>query len=311
MTQESSQPDLAIAGFWRRLGAFAIDGLILGLAGMLLGAINFDGLARLGMYGRLLGFIIALGYFGLFNSRFGEGQTPGKKLLGVRVVDAQGQCLGVSRSLLRYAVLGAPFFLNGLPLALPIVMSWLGYVLALLVFGVGLSIIYLYVFNRRTRQSLHDLVVGSYVVRVAEQVAPRPVPDVWHGHAVVVGLLVALSLLAPMLGQRLTGTSWAANLEPVQQAIAAQPHVRQTSVQKGWISSRGHTSHYLAATLGLDTSMVDDEDYARGIARIMAGHYPDVDTQDAVVVNLSYGYDLGIASGWRRHSYRYTPDELQ
>lgn len=311
MTQESSQPVLAIAGFWRRLGAFAIDGLILGLAGMLLGAISFDGLARLGMYGRLLGFIIALGYFGLFNSRFGEGQTPGKKLLGVRVVDAHGQCLGVLRSLLRYAVLGIPFFLNSLPLALPQLLSWLGYGLALLVFGAGFSIIYLYVFNRRTRQSLHDLVVGSYVVRVAEQAVPQPVPELWVGHAVVVGLLVALSLLTPMLGQRLTQSGWVAGLMPVQQALAVQPHVRQAVVQKSWFTSRGQTSHYLIASLGLDAAMVDDEEYARDIARTMARHYPEVDTQDAVVVTLVYGFDLGIASSWRRHTYRYAPDELQ
>ncbi|WP_199098535.1 RDD family protein [Dyella sp. ASV21] len=311
MMQEAGRPALVIASFWRRLGAFAIDALILGLGGLFIGALSFDGLARLGIYGRVLGFIIALGYFGLFNSRYGEGQTPGKKLLGLRVVDAGGQCIALPKSLLRYAVLGLPFFLNNLPLGQPQLESWWSYPLGIIVFGAGLSSIYLYIFNRRTRQSLHDLAVGTYVVRVADDQVPAPLSPVWRGHGVVVGLLIVLPVAAAMLGQRLMGSGWLADLTSVYQAVSVQPHVSRATVQKSFVSVNGRTSHYLVASLNLDASMVDDENYARDIARIMASKFPDVTSQNAVIVELVYGYDIGIASGRKSHRYSFKPEALQ
>ncbi|MFC5580503.1 RDD family protein [Rhodanobacter terrae] len=200
-------PDRKIAGFWRRLGALAIDLILLGIAGLILGALFFDPLARMGAYARLIGFAIALAYFGLCNSRIGGGQTLGKRWLGVRVVDAHDQLLSLPRSLLRYAVLGIPFFANGLPLDPTLAMSTpLGYLLALVVFGGMFAIVYLYIFNRRTRQSLHDLVVGSYVERFDGAARPVPFPVMWRGHLAVAALLAALALSAPVIASRFAQT---------------------------------------------------------------------------------------------------------
>lgn len=74
---------------------------MLGIVGMLLSALLFDTFARMGVYARLIGFAIALAYFGVLNSRIGGGQTLGKRWLGIRVVDAQGQLLSPPRALLR------------------------------------------------------------------------------------------------------------------------------------------------------------------------------------------------------------------
>jgi uncharacterized RDD family membrane protein YckC len=60
----------------------------------------------MGAYARLIGFAIALAYFGICKSRIGGGQTLGKRWLDVRVVDAHDQLLSLPRSLLGYAVLG-------------------------------------------------------------------------------------------------------------------------------------------------------------------------------------------------------------
>lgn len=176
-------PDRKIAGFWRRLGAFVIDLVLLGIAGMIFGALLFDTLARMGAYARLIGFAIALAYFGICNSRIGDGQTLGKRWLGVRGVDAHDQLLSLPRSLLRYAVLGIPFFANGLPVDPKLAMSTsLGYLLAFVVFGGIFALVYFYIFNRRTRQSLHDLVVGSYVERFDGAGRSVPFPVMWRGH---------------------------------------------------------------------------------------------------------------------------------
>lgn len=311
MTQEAGQPALDIAGFWRRIGAFAIDGLILGVAGLIVGGMLFEPFARLGIYGRLLGFVIALGYFGFFNSNFLGGQTPGKKMLGLRVVNAQGQLISLPRSLARSAVLGVPFFLNNLPINMEMATSWVAYLLSLIVFGAGLSIVYLYVFNRRTRQSLHDLAVGSYVVRIAPEELSKPVLAVWQGHWVVVGLLVVLSLGGPAVGSVLMKGQLLADVWPVYQAVSVQPHVTHALIGKNTVWANGSKSHYLSASLRLDQSRVDDQDYAQSLARVMAKNFPAYTSEDAVVVELVYGYDIGIASGWKKHRYSFKPEELK
>jgi uncharacterized RDD family membrane protein YckC len=271
----------------------------------------------MGAYARLIGFAIALAYFGLCNSRIGGGQTLGKRWLGVRVVDGHDQLLSLPRSLLRYAVLGIPFFANGLPLSPTLVMSTpLGYLLALVVFGGMFAIIYLYIFNRRTRQSLHDLVMGSYVERFDRAAQPVPFPIMWRGHVAVVAVLAAIALSAPAVASRFTQTQTFAGMLPLYQTLSSQPHVMTaqvtTQVAHGWSSTNGgHTTHSLQSSLRLDAPMTEDGDMARRIAQLMAKADPNIANEDVVVVVLVYGYDMGIASGWKKHGYSFRPGELQ
>jgi uncharacterized RDD family membrane protein YckC len=306
-------PDRKIAGFWRRLGAFVIDFMLLGIAGLILGTLFFDPFARMGAYARLIGFAIALAYFGLFNSRIGGGQTLGKRWLGVRVVDAHVQLLSLPRSLLRYAVLGIPFFANGLPVdPTPAMSTPLGYLLALIVLGGILAIVYLYIFNRRTRQSLHDLVVGSYVERFDGAARSVPFPVMWRGHIAVAALLAAFALSAPAIAIRLFAqTQTFAGMLPLYQTLSTQPHVMTAQVVRGWSSFNGNVTHSLQSSLRLDAPMTEDDAMAKRIAQLMAKADPNIANEDAVVVTLAYGYDMGIASGWKKHGYSFRPGELQ
>jgi uncharacterized RDD family membrane protein YckC len=77
-------------------------------------------------------------YFFVFHAA--RGQTPGKKLLGLRVIDAYGARPGLLRTLLRTA----SYLLSLLPCSLGFL--WIGF--------------------DRERRALHDWVAGTYVVRV-------------------------------------------------------------------------------------------------------------------------------------------------
>jgi len=71
-------PRLAkMAGTWRRLFAFCLDGLFLGAFGAWLGLLAYDRLAALGDWGRVVGFAISLVYFGAMGSELSGGQTLG------------------------------------------------------------------------------------------------------------------------------------------------------------------------------------------------------------------------------------------
>jgi hypothetical protein len=51
---------------------------------------------------------------------------------------------------------------------------------AVLVFGLSGAIAYLSQFNRRTRQSIHDLLVGAIVVRAGRAAVPPRPPGDWR-----------------------------------------------------------------------------------------------------------------------------------
>ncbi len=304
-------PQVRVAGFWRRLAALVIDLILLGIVGSILGVFMFDTLAELGGYGRVLGFVIALGYFGVMNSHIGDGQTLGKRALDIEVEGIDGQPLTLTRSLIRYAVLGIPFFLNYAPLNDGLLAGPAGYTVALLVFGGTFSIVYLYIFNRRTRRSLHDLVVGSWVIRT-EPVAPSPPPiPLWRGHLVVIGTLCVLTLLIPSVAGYFLRGELFSSLLAAYRAIAQEPGVQRASLSTNTMfSSKSKGATTLAAQVVLDGPRTDDATFARHIAEVIVRQDPDALKASIIDIRLVYGFDIGIASRWRAGVYRYAPDDL-
>lgn len=115
------------SGFWRRVGASLIDGLILIIPSMAVGvAIPFVG-----------GFVVQLFYKPVFEASPIKA-TPGKALMGIVVVNAQGGRLTMKQSFIRYF----SSILSGLLLCI-------GYLMA--------------AFTAR-KQTLHDMIADTYVV---------------------------------------------------------------------------------------------------------------------------------------------------
>lgn len=73
----------------------------------------------------------------------------------------------------------------------------------------------------------------------------------------------------------------------------------------------GNTTHSLQSSLRLDAPLTEDDAIARRIAQQTAKADPTIANEDAVVVVLVYGYDMGIASGWKKHGYSFKPGELR
>ncbi len=150
-----------IAGFWRRYGAYVIDGLILGVVWaifyfvimiMFFGIMiaSSDGSSE-NVYSSLLSLFLSLGicmldiailivyllYFTWFESSNYQG-TPGKIAVGMQVVDLQGNRISFGKALIRNLLK----------------------IVSFLMLGLGFIII---AFTEKG-QGLHDMIAGTTVV---------------------------------------------------------------------------------------------------------------------------------------------------
>jgi uncharacterized RDD family membrane protein YckC len=302
-----------IAGFWRRFGAALLDSVVLGIGGFLLGLCFARQFTAWGAWGRMLGFAIALLYFVPLNSRLGGGQTIGKRALKIRVTTGAGAELGLGRSLVRAVVLLIPFFLNGTAISLRLLRTpGIAALFSVAVFGLGFSILYLLVCNRRTRQSLHDLVVGSYVVRVGAEAAAKP--RIWRGHYAVVGLVLLVAAALPVALQGVMQTGTPAEIMPAYDAVTAEPEVTAAQVVAGtnyfWDAQHGkQTTTSVSAAIRLNRSVEDKEAEAAKFAGIILRSYPTANQKDALQITLAEGFDIGIASGFVSQGFVHSPQE--
>ncbi|HBL52151.1 MAG: hypothetical protein A3D24_01135 [Candidatus Blackburnbacteria bacterium RIFCSPHIGHO2_02_FULL_39_13] len=127
-------------GFGRRFIAALIDGIIITVFSFLVGIVL--GLAGANAQGALsyaVGLLLGIGYYVFYQSS--AGQTLGKKVLGIKVVDAQGN-----------KPTAITFFLREI----------IGKAVSGIILGIG----YLMVLWDGKKQALHDKIASTYVVRV-------------------------------------------------------------------------------------------------------------------------------------------------
>jgi len=302
-----------ISGFWRRIGALLIDSLILAVLGFLLSFLFKDTFVRMGIWGLLVGFAIGLSYFGVMNSKIADGQTIGKRILKIRVVNSMNETIGLGRSFIRYTILYIPFLINGVPFQTEILQSVLTYLLSFIIFGGIISIPYLYIFNTKTRQSLHDLITGTFVVNA--ETDEQALEPVWKPHFIVVAVMFIGAALVPIFTMQLAEKTPFAEMLSVQSAIMELQDVKYATIVSGsstfkTAGQEASTTTYVSANISILEDKVDDEELARSLADIIMMHYPEASTKDVVQVTLTYGFDIGIYSSWRNQFHVFNPQNL-
>jgi uncharacterized RDD family membrane protein YckC len=151
-------PGATPAGFWRRFAAVTIDGIIVGILNtpisyglqiaMGTAAVKDPNQLLSGDYWRVQGvvmlvcFLLPALYFGYFYTQ--KGWSPGKKVMGMRVVNVKdGTRLTWGQAIARETV---------------------GKILSGVLLGIG----YFMVAFRGDKRAMHDLLVGSQVLKVQE-----------------------------------------------------------------------------------------------------------------------------------------------
>lgn len=296
---------MVVSGFWRRLLAFIIDIILVCIISTFISSFLCDVFARLGGWGRLIGFCLALPYFTFFNSSIGKGQTIGKEIVKIAVVNQKGEYISITRSLLRYTILGLPFFLNGA--IIPYMPSLLGCIIATIDIFFILAIIYLYVFNRRTRQSLHDLIVGTYVVKTI----PKGTVDttqVWKPHLAIVAVIgIVTAFVVFFVGFHILKMD---KLLVICQSIHKSGYVNSVNFSSNLsmnnIKNRtiflqenqdGEDS-YFEVNVTMKKQPTDYAEAANKIAAIILKEHPEVMTKKYLKIGISDGFDIGLSSGY-------------
>lgn len=150
-------------GFWRRAAAFFVDTIILHtifvfffLIGLIalhvsspFAAFSFSsgrlmrlGIGYLATY-QLAVLLVSIGYFTYFHALV--GQTPGKMIFGLKVLQINGDELSPGIAFLR----------------------WVGYLVSGLFFHLG----FLWIAFHEKKRGWHDLIAGTVVIRIAEHAA--------------------------------------------------------------------------------------------------------------------------------------------
>jgi uncharacterized RDD family membrane protein YckC len=129
------------AGFWIRLGATILDGLLLMLVVGVLGSIVFntffmDGYTPLDLIELLYYLLIPI---------FWHGYTVGKRACGIRIARVDGEKVGIGTMLLRQLVGGLVYVLT---------------------FGIGVIISAFMVGLGEDKRSIHDFIAGTYVTHL-------------------------------------------------------------------------------------------------------------------------------------------------
>jgi uncharacterized RDD family membrane protein YckC len=287
-------PSRIVAGFWRRLFAFVIDALITAVPCGLLGFGFYNFFCRSQAPGMLIGFAVTLPYFAILGSSEGGGRTVGHRITRLEVVDRQGKLISAKRSFLRYLILLAAILLTSA--ALPVsgrfgIKASIDWLLVGAEFAIG----YLYLFNRRTRQSLHDLATGTYVVD-AGSVGEVQFHRLWAGHwAILGGALVGAALLSS-LGKTIRQTGPFPELTAVQLAVLESGKVQSVSdlIQENW--TNGETSTTLNVIVVWKDKPLNIEKNATEIADIVLRADPRAVDRVSITVTFHEGFKIGFAT---------------
>jgi uncharacterized RDD family membrane protein YckC len=158
VTPENIAFQYRVAGPFRRLPAFLIDVAIrvgLAIAGLIAAMLVFGSAGVFGVgfgVAMVIWFVLSWFYGGLFEALW-NGQTPGKRLLGIRVVSVEGQPItpfqAILRNILREVDAQPMWFIPVGPMLIPVWLYQVGLLAAML--------------NDRF-QRLGDLAAGTMVV---------------------------------------------------------------------------------------------------------------------------------------------------
>jgi hypothetical protein len=175
-----------------------------------------------------------------------------------------------------------------------------GWLAATIVFGVGGATVYLFLFNRATKQSLHDLITGTRVVstRSMTHESKKQLP-ITHLAAAAAILSVAATLFAVLQVGPLSANPVLKRMEKVCAPFSGDSRFYTVGAMDNTLFMSGKRIHSVQLTMW--TRVPIDSKTASTLSDEIAGRVfrsgVDLHDFDYMRITLMSAYDLGIASG--------------
>ncbi len=294
----------------KRLFAFIIDLIILALFGYLSSLLLEKFYLSVGQLGKVIGFILSGLYFTILESRF-NGQTIGKKIVNIKVIGINGNELTSFQYFLRYSIWGLCYFSNGLNFAGSRYETLLTSIGTIFLFGIGFVLLFLFVFNKKTKQSIHDIILGTYVIncKYDNPIEKQQINKVLL--PVSIGIPIVAFILLFFINTNSVNTE-ISKLENYRATIVEMPEINNAGVSSGktnFKSTNGNsnTSYYLQISTVLEDDYKSKSDIAIKVADLIISEYPEELSKDYISISVTYGYDIGIWSTSNSFSMKMPP----
>ncbi len=309
-----STAEMNIAGFWQRSVAFFTDVAVLMAAGTAMGFLAMDQLAALGPWGKALGTAAALIYFSYGDSALARGASPGKRFMGLKVVGANGEPVSLGRAIFRSLVLVIPLMVDA---RCPTCPAWVEVALGAAVYGGGAAILVLFILNKATRQSIHDLVAGTYVIKARKTPHDLPVPPVHgtprRGHYITAGavaLVITAFITIATVEEVRSGRR--AHMAQIVEALGEVPGVGSVHALAGDVVASGEPVGFVQINARLrqrpsEGLEAKGTELVRAAMDAVPGAFDMRDVRN-VGVRVSYGYDIGVSVRYETFDTHASPE---
>lgn len=316
----AASPKNMIAGFWIRLLSDFIDVLVLGFMGWVSVLFMRDFFYELGESGWWIGLLVAFLYASLLQTSLGNGQTIAKKMLGIQVIKQDGAFMSFPESLFRYSVVAFiayhGFIEQGLSVLFPGGLgNYFQIAYTLLVWFVVCGVVLVVPFHP-LKQGLHDLLVGTVVVRKG-LFSPEKIYSMRNERKSKRAYLIAAAgfLCAIVLT---TFTYWKFfSAEPLNQVseiartIEKATEFRNTGVGVNLHWNPGEEKQNSVVVVAyIPKKQFDDERLLKREAQkavdIVVKEFPNVKDYDFIWVQARTGFNIGITSLNENHGFVFS-----
>lgn len=308
--------DYKISKFWTRIGAILIDFILLGVFGYILGLLLEDLFVSLGSLGLVVGLIISLIYLSIGNSYLMRGQTLGKRALNIQTIKPNGDYLSIKESFVRAFVLCVPYFIVNLKIPGLEGDSILNLSISFLSTIMLIGIVLIYILNKSTRQSLHDLMVDSFVTEKEKNESTidlKPIKkSVFYIYGAITVILIGLTFFNFFSSNKqISDTTMVyKELGEIEDVIRAAVSSNTTTV---YGSEESITKSFVATlwvqNLPSSISEMETSKTTKSAIEIIFKRMENVNEVDVITVQLVRGFNIGIASKSNSFKLSKTPDE--
>ena len=283
---------------FKRLLALIIDFIILGIIGYVSGLFLEDFYVSLGKYGTLIGSTITIIYFSILQSSIGKGQTIGKKAIGAKVTNLQGDYLSLEKSFLRSFIVFFPI------MNVEVFSGGNGMLIIVMLLVLTIFASFYFILVNKSRRCLHDILIKSIVtnqdvsnIEIDEQ-NDRSIKKL-----IPIGLIAVLMISMGIyqtfsentLSQLLSAKE---KIENVNGVITVN-EVKSSTTTYSSTNEPSRTYSSVQITVRIDdkneASNLDSE-YFNSFYQIIKDEVPKSQDVDGVSITLYYGYNIGIAS---------------